>query len=267
MRPSSRRSSFRATWRSSASLSSGCSRRDRTPESVTFNVGPAIRTGLCSNVFRTRTFTGATYRSTRSSWRAKASALSRQTDGVVFDYHVAETLPLRFPRAAFSHAFVIHPFATARKAILEELARIVAPRGQALVAMPLRGSFVEIADLLRECALKHELNDLTAALDEAAPLRPTDDLFMRELELAGFEFVEIDVRMRVLKFPSGRAFLEDPVTRLLLLPELRSTLQLERFGPTDPFDYVRDAIDKYWSDGTFEVTVNVGVLSGRRRLF
>jgi hypothetical protein len=30
-----------------------------------------------------------------------------------------------------------------------------------------------------------------------------------------------------------------------------------------PLSYVRDAIDKYWSDGTFEVTVNVGCASGR----
>ena len=35
----------------------------------------------------------------------------------------------------------------------EELARIVAPCGQALVAMPLRGSFAEIAAALRQCAV------------------------------------------------------------------------------------------------------------------
>jgi hypothetical protein len=27
---------------------------------------------------------------------------------------------------------------------------------------------------------------------------------------------------------------------------------------------VRDAIDNYWSEGTFELTVNVGCASGRR---
>ena len=30
------------------------------------------------------------------------------------------------------------------------------------------------------------------------------------------------------------------------------------------FVYVRDAIDKYWSDGAFELTVNVGCATGRR---
>jgi SAM-dependent methyltransferase len=218
------------------------------PGSVTSTAGPAIRTGRSSSASRTHTFTRATRRSTRSSSRAKTTALKRENHGLVFDYRVAPTLPLPFPEGAFSHAFVLHPFAAARKPILEELGRIVAPRGQALVAMPLRGSFVEIADLLRECALKHGLESLTTALD-AAQLRPTDDIFMRELELVGFEFVEVDVRMRSLKFASGRAFLEDPITRLVLMPEFRHTLGLDRdredrADPVDPFQYVRDAIDK-----------------------
>ena len=30
------------------------------------------------------------------------------------------------------------------------------------------------------------------------------------------------------------------------------------------WEYVREAIDKYWSDGTFELTVNVGCATGRK---
>ena len=206
--------------------------------------------------------------------RTKAAALAHDRAGAIFDYWVAPSLPLPFPGGAFSHGFVLHPFASSRQSFLEELARILAPSGQAIVAMPIRGSFVEILDLLRECALKHELTELARALDDASALRPTDDMFMRELERVGFEFVEIDVRQRSLKLPSGRAFLEDPVIRLLVIPELRATLGLgepradepsTEVLALDPFDYVRDAIDKYWSDGSFAVTVNVGVVSGRRR--
>lgn len=202
--------------------------------------------------------------------KAKASALVRGNSGVIFDYRVTESLPLSFPAGAFSHAFTLHPLAAPaeRRLLLEELARIVAPRGQALVAMPLRGSFVEIADLLRECALKHELTELTTAIEAAAQLRPTDELFRRELEAVGFEYVDVDVRTRTLKYAGGRGFFEDPVTRLLLMPEFRVNLALEETASKagiDPFEYVREAIDKYWSDGTFEMTVNVGVVSGRRR--
>ena len=192
--------------------------------------------------------------------RAKAKTLP----GFVSDYRVIEGQTTPFPAGAFSHGFTMHPLAAPaeRRRLLEELARIVAPRGQALVAMPLRGSFVEIADLLRECALKNELTDLTNAVEAAVQLRPTDDLFKRELEEVGFEFVEVDVRSRTLRFESGRQLFEDPATRLMLLPEFRVNLNM----PDDsPFSYVREAIDKYWSDGMFELTVNVGVVSGRRK--
>ena len=98
-------------------------------------------------------------------------------------------------------------------------------------------------------------------------LRPTDELLQRELEAVGFEYVDVDVRTRTLKFAGGRDFFEDPVTRLLLMPEFRVNLELDStlLPANDPFEYVREAIDKYWSDGTFEMTVNVGVVSGRRR--
>ncbi len=200
--------------------------------------------------------------------RAKAAALGK-SDPVVFDYRVADQLPLAFPGGAFSHAFTIHPLATPeeRRALLEELARIVAPRGQALIAMPLRGSFVELADLLRECALKHELGDLTNAIEAAMQLRPTDELLEGELEAAGFEYVDVDVHTRRLEFSGGRAVFEDPITRLIIVPELLVGVGLDPSSDrtVDPLAYARDAIDKYWSGRTFEMTVNVGVASGRRR--
>ncbi len=196
---------------------------------------------------------------------ARARKNASQVPGFISDYRVAEGMPLPYPGGAFSHAFTLHPLAAPeeRKRMLEELARIVAPRGQALVAMPLRGSFLEIADLLRECALKHELADLTNAVEAAAQLRPTDEMFAKELASVGFEYVEVDVRPRTLKFDGGRAFFEDPATRLLILPEFRVNLAMADVEM--PFSYVQDAIDKYWSDAPFELTVHVGCVSGRRK--
>lgn len=192
--------------------------------------------------------------------RTKAKAVK----GFVFDYRKVEGYTTPFPAGAFSHSFTMHPLAAPeeRKKLLEELARITAPRGQALVAMPLRGSFIEVADLLRECALKNELTDLTNAVEAAAQLRPTEELFKRELEDVGFDYVEVDFRTRTLRYESGRKFFEDAATRLMLLPEFRVNLNM---SDDAPFSYVRDAIDKYWSDGEFELTVNVGVVAGRRK--
>lgn len=197
--------------------------------------------------------------------RAKASIIQRKSAGSAFDYRVVESLPLPFPAGAFSHAYSLHPLCAPaeRKRLIEELARLVAPRGQALLAMPLRGSFVEFVDLLREYALKFERTDLTNAIEAAVQLRPTDDMLARELEAVGFEFVDVDLRPRTLKFENGRAVFEDAITRLLLLPELK--LNLAQGELAEPFSYVRETIDKYWSDGTFELTVNVGVVAGRRK--
>ncbi|MCL2777607.1 MAG: class I SAM-dependent methyltransferase [Polyangiaceae bacterium] len=193
--------------------------------------------------------------------RAKAMTVA----GFMAEYCVVEGTSLPFPAAAFSHALTLHPFVlpTKRKSMLEEMARVVAPRGQALVAMPLRGSFDEVADLLRECALRNESTDLANAVEAAVKLRPTEDLFARELEAVGFEHVQIDVQTHTFRFRSGRGFLEDPITRMIVLPEFAEALAMD--DVTGPFAYVRDAIDKYWSDSTFELTVNVGAASGRRK--
>jgi hypothetical protein len=128
--------------------------------------------------------------------------------------------------------------------------------------MPLRGSFQELADLFREYALKYEADDVGRAVDAAALVRPTVDMLASELEEAGFNFVDADLRPSTLRFPSGRALFEDPSARLLFLPEIRHNLNLPDLDK--PLAYARDAIDKYWSDGTFELTVNVGCVSGRR---
>jgi SAM-dependent methyltransferase len=192
--------------------------------------------------------------------RAKAATKA----GMVCEYRVAEGYPIPFPTGAFSHALSLHPLAAPeeRRRLMGEFARLLAPAGQAVVAMPIRGSFQEIADLLREYSLKYEALEVSKAVEAAALIRPTVEMFGAELEEAGFDYVDVQVRPTTLKFQSGRDFFEDPVTRLMLLPEFRINLALEEIEA--PFSYVRDAIDKYWSDGTFELTVNVGCVTGRR---
>jgi SAM-dependent methyltransferase len=192
-----------------------------------------------------------------------ARAKANTTPEMVGDYRMAEVLPVPLPSKAFSHALSVHPVVRPkeRARLLAECARLLAPSGQAVMAIPLRGSFQEIFDLFREFALKHEAVEVTQAVEYAALVQPTTAMFAAELEGAGFQYVEVELRTSVLQFKNGRAFFEDPITRLALLPELRGTLAME--DVEWPLSYVRDAIDKYWSDGTFEVTVNVGCASGR----
>jgi SAM-dependent methyltransferase len=192
--------------------------------------------------------------------RAKASTMAE----MVSEYRSLDELPTSLPASAFSHALTLHPLASLedRGKLLAEFSRVLAPHGQALVAMPLRGSFQELLDLLREYALKFDDSEVGRAVEEASMARPTVEMFGAEFEEAGFDFVDVSLRPVTLDFQSGRDFFEDPVARLLILPEAQLTLNLA--DPDEAFDYVRDAIDKYWSDGTFELTVNVGCATGRR---
>ena len=200
--------------------------------------------------------------------RTKAAALVRAHPGSVFDYRVHDAFPLPFPSGVFSHALALHPLAATRdrRGLLVELARLVAPHGQGVISLPLRGSFGEVIDLLLEYALKFEVPELATAVEAAAQLRPTNDLIGRELAASGFEYVDVEVRHHTLRFPSGRELFDDPIVRLVLMPEFRASVPFGSLGQAvEPFAYVRDAIDKYWSDGTFAMTVTVGVASGRRR--
>jgi SAM-dependent methyltransferase len=193
--------------------------------------------------------------------RAKAATMP----DMVSDYRLVEELPTPLPDGSFSHALTLHPPASAedRGPLLTESARLLAPHGQVLLAMPMRGSFQEIFDLLREYALKHDDTTVAAAVEQAVLVWPSVEMLSGELEDAGFDYVDVSLRPSILRFQGGRDFFEDPVARLAILPELRATLSLE--GAADKsLAYVREAIDKYWGGRSFELTVNVGCATGRR---
>ena len=192
--------------------------------------------------------------------RAKAATMP----DMVADYHLFEGYPTSLNDGSFSHAVALHPLSAPedRTQLIAEMARVLAPGGQLVVALPLRGSFGEVADLLRECALKHDDAALSAAVERAMGQRPTVEGFSSEIEELGFHDVDVTLRPTSVTFPNGRAFVEDPITRLLLMPEFRKNLATD--DVTRPFNYVRDAIDKYWSEGEFELSIHVGCASARR---
>ena len=78
--------------------------------------------------------------------RAKAATMP----DMISEYRVVDGLPVPYASHGFSHALTLHPVAAPqeRARMIAEFARVLAPGGQALLAMPLRSSFQEIADLL-----------------------------------------------------------------------------------------------------------------------
>ena len=149
-----------------------------------------------------------------------------------------------------------------RLRLVGDMLRLLCPGGQAILALPLRGSFQEVADLLREYALKFDDAEFGKAIELALATCPSIESLASELETAGFEDVDVEIRQTSLPFDSGRAFIEDPVSRLQIVPELRSLLGQEDLAR--PLEYVRDAIDRYWSEGKLELGLNVGCASARK---
>jgi SAM-dependent methyltransferase len=194
--------------------------------------------------------------------RSKATLLA----GLRASYREVDTLPTPLKGESFTHAISIHPVCSVedRARLLHELRRLLVPGGQALLALPLRGSFAEVNDMLREFALRQDLADLARAIDTAASSRPTIESVAEEFESAGLTDVDVDVQRISVSFGNGREFLDDPITRLMVLPDTRALLQVDAPMVESSLKYVHDAILKYWSEGTFELTVNVGCASGRR---
>lgn len=224
------------------------------------------RTGYPDRALATRLVGAHIYSCDPSPWALSAArAKVTARENVTVDYRAIDALPLPFPAEAFSHAISLHPPAAPadRGALIAEFARVLAPRGQMIIALPLRGSFIEVSDLLREFAVKHERVDVMRSVDAFTEERPTGELLANEVEKAGFDYVDVDVRARTIKFANGRDFASHPVARLFAMREFRGDISDSSWAPMA--EYVAHAIDKYWSGHAFELTVKVGCVTGRRK--
>lgn len=180
------------------------------------------------------------------------------------DYLVESGIPTQLPDGQFSHVFCLHPRADreGRLLLFQEMRRLLYRGGQALVALPLSSSYRELFDLLREYALKFDDTALSKSLEAAFAERITVESIAEELEEAGLVDVDFEVRQKTISFDSGRALVEDPVTRFFILPEIQAWLGTEDL--TEPARYFVESVDKYWSEEMLEVGVSVVAVSARR---
>lgn len=192
--------------------------------------------------------------------RNKAATLS----DAALEYHVATAFPTELESEGFSHAMAIHPIGDENERIelFQEMERVLYTGGQALISLPLRGSFQEVGDLFREYGLKFDKGEFGKRVEVAMLSRPTIESLSEEIEAAGFDDVDVDVRHVSLSFEAGRAFTEDPVTRLFVIPELQAQMGIDDFQ--EPLLYLNEAIGRYWSNREFELNVVVGTASARK---
>ncbi|UQA61138.1 class I SAM-dependent methyltransferase [Polyangium aurulentum] len=234
-------------------------------QSTIVNIG--CRTGYVEPLLAERV-PGATVVSVDPSPEALEIARNKTSSlgALSVSHQVVDRLPMPLASDSFTHGLAVHPVVSAqeRYALLAELRRIVVVGGQALVALPVRGSFPEIYDMLREYALRQDLPNFGKAVEVAAASRPTIESLSEEFEKVGLGEVDVDVQLLGVSFNSGREFLEDPIAQFIVFPDTRALLEVDSAAIDNAFRYVQDAITKYWSEGTFELTVNVGCASGRR---
>ncbi len=193
--------------------------------------------------------------------RTKASLIA----GVTAEYVLGDVLPSPLASNAFTHAFSIHPLGVQGDyaQVLTEHFRLLLNGGQMVMALPLRGSFPEIYDMLREYALRHDQPHFGEAVDTASSHRLTPETLAEKVEAAGFMEVDVGVELVVITFENGRDFLEDPIARLVVGPDVRSSIPVET-GVDGAWDYARHAIAMYWSEIPYELTVNIGIVSARK---
>ncbi len=191
--------------------------------------------------------------------RSRAELLNSGT----LEYERCEGLPTPLEAGTFTHTFSLCPILTPEERALffAEHRRLLLPGGQCVLSMPIRGSFPELSDMLREYALRSDLTDLGTAVDAAWQARPTIETLAEELENASFTDVDVDVQLLVVSYANGREFVEDLATRLFVLPDLCSSLPFPSGSREPALEYLADAVSKYWSDGVLELTVNVGCVS------
>ena len=184
--------------------------------------------------------------------------------GLSVAYEHAPTTATPLDASSFTHAIALHPLAAPeqRAALFAEMRRVLQPGGQVVVALPVRGSFPELLDLVREFALKHDKPAVTAAADRCAASRVSIETLASDLEAAGFADVDVDVQLLAVPFASGKAFAKSPVARLVAGPDLGALLDVEPALRERATIYAADAVGKYWSESGFELAVNLGGASG-----
>jgi ubiquinone/menaquinone biosynthesis C-methylase UbiE len=148
-------------------------------------------------------------------------------------------------------------------AALADLARVTRPGGEVRCTLPLAGTFQEFYDIYREVLTKHDRHDTLEKLNEHLSLYPTPEQCEAWMRGAGLAPAHVDLDEFTLLFKSSREFFFAPVIEFGPLPAWK---RLAGKGQElqDVFWYIKEAIDAYFGDRAFEVTVKAGCLVGTK---
>ena len=145
---------------------------------------------------------------------------------------------------------------------LADFARVTKLGGEVRCTIPLQGTWLEFHDIYREVLVKHDRHDALDRLDRHLESYPSVDDCTQWMRAAGLA-PAIEVEEFTLLFKSSREFFFAPVVEFGPLPAWKaiagSGQELQ-----DVFWYIKEAIDAYFGERAFQVTVKAGCLVGRK---
>jgi ubiquinone/menaquinone biosynthesis C-methylase UbiE len=148
---------------------------------------------------------------------------------------------------------------------LADFARVTFPGGAVRCTLPLAGTFVEFYDIYREVLIKHDKHEALERLDEhLIKSYPTVDECERWMRGARLGDARVEVESFTLLFKSSREFFFAPVIEYGPLATWKA-IAGQGQEMQDAFWYIKEAIDAYFGDRAFELTVVAGCLIGNKR--
>jgi ubiquinone/menaquinone biosynthesis C-methylase UbiE len=153
-------------------------------------------------------------------------------------------------------------FEDAERAV-REFARVTKQGGRVAVTLPLAGTFGEFYDLYREVLSKLDRQDAIDRLDAHMTKYPPIEQVEAWFEDAGLVDVKAEWDTFTLLFKSSREFFFAPVIEYGPLAEWKAVAGRGQ-SMQDAFWHLKTAIDAYFAGGSFAVTVNVGLVRGRK---
>jgi ubiquinone/menaquinone biosynthesis C-methylase UbiE len=145
---------------------------------------------------------------------------------------------------------------------LRDFARVAKPGGEVRCTLPLAGTFEEFHDLYREVLVKHDKHDALDRLELHVARYPTYDHAEACLAAAGLTG-SIEVEEFSLLFRSAREFFFAPVIEYGPLADWKIVAGGGQ-ETQDVFWYIKEAIDAYFGDRPFHLTVKAGLVAGRK---
>jgi ubiquinone/menaquinone biosynthesis C-methylase UbiE len=178
---------------------------------------------------------------------------------------VGPAAPLELPDAAADLAIsnlAAADFAEPKRAAAE-LARVLAPGGQALLTTPLRGSWAEFVDIYRDVLRENGKPEKVAALDHYAQSLPDGATVASWLEAAGLVDVDVTTTRWEILFRSAREFFFAPLVELGPLSRWKRIAGRGE-DMQDLFFFTKEAIDTYFHGRAFPITIVGAVARGRK---